>query len=262
MNLFPEQISAVGARQLEAQLQLFRSAANSALDGAEQLAALQFATTRGALDKSTELLRQVAAARDPRDLFALVNQNQFPLDSVFAYQRKLFGIATALTGAVAGLPRVITPAASAALQKLAALPPVAGVSVVADRIIEQTSEVVETLADDTAHATAAVVQAADPAPVVDDIIEQTNELVEKMAADAEQALEAPTVAASSDAETDAAAAPIAELNPVAAAAGHQPPQASAAPFTVASSDTPIEVEQVAPAAPVNVAKPAGRPRKK
>lgn len=180
---------------------------------------------------------------------------------MFVYQRKLFGIATALTGAVAGLPRVITPAASAALQKLAALPPVAGVSV-AERIIEQTSEVVGTLADDTAHATASVVQAADPLPVVDDIIEQTNELVEKMAADAEQALEAPTVAASSDAETDAAAAPIAELNPVAAAAGHQPPQASAAPFTVASSDSPIEVEQVAPAAPVNVAKPAGRPRKK
>jgi phasin family protein len=278
MNLFPEQISAAGARQLEAQLQIFRSAAGSALDGAEQFAALQFAATRGALEKSTELLRQVAAAKDPRDLFALVGQGQFQLDSVLAYQRKLFGIATAMTGSVAGLPRAATPAASAALQKLAALPPVAEVTVVADHIIEQTEEVVEQLADEASAAPAAAPAPAPAAtapapaqPVVDDIIEQTNEVVEELAelpADAEQPLEAPTSAPTSEPPAPASAEPIAELTPVAAAAGHQEPQPSAAPFTVASSDTPIEVEQVEPtqpmlaAAAVDVAKSSGRQRKK
>ncbi|MDB5959622.1 MAG: hypothetical protein JWP59_916 [Massilia sp.] len=280
MNLFPEQISAVGARQLEAQLQIFRSAAGSALDGAEQFAALQFAATRGALEKSTELLRQVAAAKDPRDLFALVGQGQFQLDSVLAYQRKLFGIATAMTSSVTGLPHAVTPAASAAMQKLAALPPVAEVTVVADHIIEQTEEVVEQLADEVTEAPAAAPAAADapaaPAapvePVVDDIIEQTNEVVEELAelpADAERPLDAPTSAPTSEPQTPAPASaePIAELTPVAAAAGHQEPQPSAAPFTVASSDTPIEVEQVEPpqpmhAAPVEAAKSGGRQRKK
>src|SRR4051812_13732015 len=109
MNLFPEQISAAGARQLEAQLQFFRSAAGSALDGAEQLSALHFAATRGALEKSSALMRQMAAARDPRDLFALAGQTQSQLDSVLAYQRKLFGIATAMSGSVIGLPGIVTP---------------------------------------------------------------------------------------------------------------------------------------------------------
>lgn len=270
MNLFPEQISAAGARQLEAQLQFFRSAAGSALDGAEQLAALQFAATRGALEKSTELLRQVAAAKDPRDLLTLANHSHFQLDSMLAYQRKLFGIATAMSGSVIGLPGIVTPAASAALQKLAALPlvaspipsPVAEVTLIADRIIEETNEVVEQLADDTAEALAA---APAPAPVtpppVDDIIEQTNEVVETLAADAESVAAAPTI----EAAAQAAAEPIAELTAVAAATGHQEPQPSAAPFTVGSSDTPIEVEQVEPvdaAPPVAGAKSGGRPRKK
>lgn len=272
MNLFPEQISAAGARQLEAQLQFFRSAAGSALDGAEQLAALQFAATRGALEKSTELLRQVAAAKDPRDLLTLANHSHFQFDSMLAYQRKLFGIATAMSGSVIGLPGIVTPAASAALQKLAALPPVASpipspvaeVTLIADRIIEETNEVVEQLADDTTEAPAAAAPAPVPVmppPVVDDIIEQTNEVVETLAADAESVAAAPTV----EAAAQAAAEPIAELTAVAAATGHQEPQPSAAPFTVGSSDTPIEVEQVEPvdAAPqVAVAKSGGRPRKK
>ena len=205
MNLFPEQISAAGARQLEAQLQFFRSAAGSALDGAEQLAALQFAATRGALEKSTELLRQVAAAKDPRDLLTLANHSHFQLDSMLAYQRKLFGIATAMSGSVIGLPGIVTPAASAALQKLAALPPVASpvaeVTLIADRIIEETNEVVEQLADDTAEALAAAARARVPVtpPVVDDIIEQTNEVVETLAADAESVAAAPTVEAAAQA---------------------------------------------------------------
>ena len=72
MNLFPEQISAAGSRQLEAQLQMLTKRHRHArFDSAEKLMALHFEATRGTLEQSTALLRQVAAAKDPRDLFAL-----------------------------------------------------------------------------------------------------------------------------------------------------------------------------------------------
>lgn len=254
MNLFPDQISAVGARQFDAQLQLFRSAAGSALDGAEQFAALQFATTRGALDTSTELLRQVAAARDPRDLFALVKHTRAQFDSVLAYQTRLFGIASAMSGSVVGLQGSVTPTASAALQKLAALPPVspvAAVAAVAEHLIEQNTAVADHLAADTIEMASTVrdVEVEVESAVVDDIIEQTNDVVEQIKAQDEAAMsaEAPTM----EALAPAPAEPIAELTPVAAATGHQEPQPSAAP-----------VEAAGAATPVSTAKSGGKGRKK
>jgi phasin family protein len=247
MNLLPDQMSAVGARQIDAQLQMLHSVAGSALDGIEQWTALQFTTTRDALEQSTQLLRELAAARDPRDLFALTKQARTQFDSLLSYQSRLFGIAAAMSGTVVGLPRAVTPAASAALQKLASLPPVAATTPVqlaieVDHIIEQTSDVVEAFADEAAQVAApaaslAPAPAPAPAPAADDIIEQTNEVVETLAAEQAPAVE--------------------EATPPAV-------EAAAAPFTVASTATPIEVEPLAPAAtpPVSVAKPAGRQRKK
>ncbi|WP_426192943.1 TIGR01841 family phasin [Massilia sp. DWR3-1-1] len=242
MNLLPDQMSAAGARQIDAQLQMLHSVAGSALDGIEQWTALQFTTTRDALEQSTQLLRELAAARDPRDLFALTKQARTQFDNLLTYQSRLFGIATAMSGTVVGLPRAVTPAASAALQKLASLPPVAATTPVqlaieVDHIIEQTNDVVEAFADEAAQV-AAPAAAPAPAPAADDIIEQTNDVVETLAAEQAPAIEEATP-------------------PVNA-------EAAAAPFTVASTATPIEVESLAPAAtpPVSVAKPAGRQRKK
>lgn len=125
MNLFPEQISAAGSRQLEAQFQLLRSATGTAFDSAEKLMALHFDATRNSIETSTKLMRQVAAARDPRDFFALGNNTQAQFDSMLAYHRKLFTIASSITTSLAGVQPVTTPVANAALEKLAALPPVA-----------------------------------------------------------------------------------------------------------------------------------------
>lgn len=275
MNLFPEQVSAVGKRQLDAQLQLqlqvLNTVAGSALDGAEQFAALQFATTRNALEKSTELLRQVAAARDPRDLFALTKHARSSFDTLLAYQSRLFGIATAMSGAAVGLPRVVTPAASAALQKLASLPAIADVTDVLDVMDVVADQVEHVVSASSAAPAAAAAHAAAPAAMVDDIIEQTSEVVEALAEQARQeaaeALQAPTSAA----PDDAAATPIAELTAVAAAAGHQQPQPSAAPMP---DNDGIDVAPVAPAqaqahaqaasasAPVVTTKSGGRQRKK
>lgn len=141
MNLFPDQVSALGAAgvrqldvQLQLQMQLFGNAASRAFDGAEQFAALQFATTRSALDTSADLLRQIVVARDPRDLFALTKQARVSFDNMLDYQRRLFGIvsAAAMSGAVGSMPHAVTPTASAALQKLAALPAVSDMHHLAD----------------------------------------------------------------------------------------------------------------------------------
>lgn len=141
MNLFPDQVSALGAAgvrqldvQLQLQMQLFGNAASRAFDGAEQFAALQFATTRSALDTSADLLRQIVVARDPRDLFALTKQARVSFDNMLDYQRRLFGIvsAAAMSGAVGSMPHAVTPTASAALQKLAALPAVSDMNHLAD----------------------------------------------------------------------------------------------------------------------------------
>jgi len=136
MNLFPEQISAAGSRQLEAQFQLLRSATGSAFDSAEKLMALHFDTTRSTLEKTTSLMRQLSAAKDPRDFFALASDTQSQVESVLAYQRKLVNIASSMTSSIAGLRPSVTPVANAALEKLAALPPVAEQAVEAVEAVE------------------------------------------------------------------------------------------------------------------------------
>jgi phasin family protein len=170
--------------------------------------ALHFDATRSTLEQSSALLRQVAAARDPRDFFALASQTQAQIDSVLAYQRKLFGVATSLTSALTGVPPAVTPAASAALEKLAALPPVAE---------PLTPAFEETVAQPATQPTEVAVELIDAAsaPVA--------------------APELPP------------AEPIAELTPVAAAAGHQEQHPSAAPVQEPTElGTPVEASTPAP----------------
>jgi phasin family protein len=171
MNLLPEQISAAGSRQLEAQLQLLKSATGTAFDGAEKLLALHFDTTRSALEKSTTLLRQVATAKDPRDLFALAKDSQSQLDSMLAYQRKLFGIATAMTSSLVGLQGRATPVANAAMEQLEALPAVAEQTV--HVVVERIEEAVEPVAPVLAAAPAAPLAEPETPPPAEPIAELT-----------------------------------------------------------------------------------------
>lgn len=111
MALIPAQFSEARAQQLEAQFNLFRTLTGKAFEGAEKLIALNFDTTRAALEKSTALVRQVAAAKDPRDLISITGQTQSQFESVLAYSRQLFGIATSLAVVpVAAAPAAVAPA--------------------------------------------------------------------------------------------------------------------------------------------------------
>jgi phasin family protein len=201
MNVFPDQITAAGKGQIDSQMHLLRSAAGTAFDSAEKLLALNFDAARASLDHSNSLLRQMAAAKDPRDLLALASQGQSQLDRMLAYQRKLFGLASSLGSSLVGLQAPVTPAASAALEKLASLPAVAETT---PPVLEKAAEVTVELID------SASVPLAEP--------------------------DLP------------AAAPIAELTPVAAATGHVEAHPSAAPM-----------QEDAPAPAV---KTAGRNKKK
>ncbi|WLI88186.1 phasin family protein [Massilia sp. R2A-15] len=121
MSLIPAQFSEARAQQLDAQFNLFRTFTGKAFEGAEKLIALHFDTTRSALEKSTALVRQVAAAKDPRDLIAITGQTQSQFESVLAYGRQLFGIATSM----AVVPPAVAPAVSAPVLAAPAPAPVA-----------------------------------------------------------------------------------------------------------------------------------------
>jgi phasin family protein len=195
MSTFPEQFSEARKSQLDAQFNLIRSFTGRAFDSAEKIIALNFDASRASLEKSSALVRQIMAVKDPRDLFALTREGQSQFDSVMAYGRQLFGI-------------VAAPAVSAAPEAAPAL-------------------------DAPAPAPAAAAEQAPAAPVQASLMP-----------------EAEPVAV----QGGAAAAPVAEPNAIAKAAGKSAelPKPSAASFPVPSSSKPIEV---APVKPVEAAPP-------
>jgi phasin family protein len=95
MSNLPEQFSQVRQSQIDAQLNFFRTFTGKAFDSAEKIIALNFDASRASLEKSSALVRQIISAKDPRDLFALTSQTQSQFDSMLAYSRRLFGIASA-----------------------------------------------------------------------------------------------------------------------------------------------------------------------
>jgi phasin family protein len=107
MSPLPEQFSEARNLQIDAQFKLLGTFTGKAFDSAEKVIALNIDASRASLEKSSVLVRQMIAARDPRDLLALASETQSQFDSVLAYGRRLFGIAT---GVAAAAPAPATPA--------------------------------------------------------------------------------------------------------------------------------------------------------
>lgn len=83
----------VAARQhVATQLAFFQALTTRALENAERILALNIQTTRATLDQTSGVVRQLATARDPRDLLVLGAQSQQHLETAMAYSRKLFEI--------------------------------------------------------------------------------------------------------------------------------------------------------------------------
>ena len=115
MSPLPEQFSEARKSQLDAQFDFFRTFTGKAFDNAEKIFALNFDASRASLEKSSALVRQMIAAKDPRDLLALTSQTQSQFDSMLAYSRRLFGIAASAAA--------VTPAATPASPALSIVAP-------------------------------------------------------------------------------------------------------------------------------------------
>ena len=122
MTSLPEQFSAARLTQLDNGFNLVQSFSNQALDQTSRVIALQLNASRTAIEQSTAAARQLLAARDPRDLFALGSQSQQQLKSLFDYGSELFSIVagakfTPLRSYSADALNAITTANAAAAQK-------------------------------------------------------------------------------------------------------------------------------------------------
>jgi phasin family protein len=115
MSTLPEQFSEARKLQVEAQFNFFHTFTGKAFESAEKIIALNIEASRASLEKSSALVRQMIAVKDPRDLFALTGQSQSQFDNSLAYGRQLFGIAAGMgaitPAAPAQAPSLPTPAA-------------------------------------------------------------------------------------------------------------------------------------------------------
>ena len=192
MSSITEQFSAVTKSQLEAQFQIFNTLAHTAVDSAEKLIALHLSAGKASVEKSSAAAKQLLEVKDAKELFSITRDTPTGLDSVLAYSRELFAIAS---GAQAELIRstrtpllqvrqdVVQPVTKAANPVVAAVVPAAPT---AAAVIETPAAAPVALAAPDAPPLAAPVAtpAAEPAPVATNI---QDAVASAVAADAETA---------------------------------------------------------------------------
>jgi phasin family protein len=93
MISFPEQLSAAGGWQFDAQLNFMRAFTGQAFATAERVLALNISASRASVERSANTVRQMFAITDPRDLFTVGAQAQEQLSALFEYGNELFNIA-------------------------------------------------------------------------------------------------------------------------------------------------------------------------
>ncbi len=91
----PQQLSDAAKSQWETQLDIFHTLSNKVFDSTDQIIALNLDTGKAALAKTTETAQQLLAVQDPRELISYgTSQAQPAIESILAYSRQLFGIAS------------------------------------------------------------------------------------------------------------------------------------------------------------------------
>lgn len=108
----PNKLSEAGKQQLAKQLDFFQALTNRAFENAERILALNIQATRATLEHTSGAVRQLAAARDPRDLLALGTQQQQQMEAAIAYGRKLMDITNSPAPAAVADPAPASAAAS------------------------------------------------------------------------------------------------------------------------------------------------------
>ncbi|MGK5024531.1 phasin family protein [Janthinobacterium sp. RB2R34] len=91
----PEQLSSAAKSQWETQLQLFSTFGHTVFDGAEKIIALHLDASKAAMAKTADTAQHLLAANDARELLSYSSSQAQPaIESVLAYSRQLFGIAS------------------------------------------------------------------------------------------------------------------------------------------------------------------------
>src|SRR5450830_2095836 len=97
VNMFslPEQFSQTAKAQLENQLQIFSTLTSKVFESAEKIIALNINTSKAAISHTAETAHHLLETQDPRDFFSYSSSQAQPqIESVLAYSRQLFGIAS------------------------------------------------------------------------------------------------------------------------------------------------------------------------
>lgn len=91
----PEQLSSAAKSQWETQLQIFSTLSNQVFDGAEKIIALNLDASKAAIARTADTAQHLLAAHDAREFLSYsTSQAQPGIESVLAYSRQLFGIAS------------------------------------------------------------------------------------------------------------------------------------------------------------------------
>lgn len=93
MSSITEQLSATSKSQFESQLNFLNNVLKKAVDGAEQVVALNISTAKNAAERSAAATRQLIEAKDARAVLELARPLS-AIEGLFAYGRELFTIAS------------------------------------------------------------------------------------------------------------------------------------------------------------------------
>lgn len=121
----PEQLSSAAKSQWETQLQLFSTFGHTVFDGAEKIIALHLDASKAAIARTTGNAQHLLAAHDAREFLQYsTSQAQPGIESVLAYSRELFGIASSTQAQLLDVAKArldqSSPAAAAAPASTAA----------------------------------------------------------------------------------------------------------------------------------------------
>lgn len=94
MSSITETFSAATKSQLEAQFQILNSLATTAVDSAEKVIALNISTTKASVEKSSAAAKKLLGVKDPKEFFTLSASEPASFDSLLAYGRELYSIAS------------------------------------------------------------------------------------------------------------------------------------------------------------------------
>lgn len=235
MTSLPEQFSAASTRQLSAQLdaqfRFFHTFATQALDNVSRLALLNVSASRDSVERSSQALRQLAGATQPRDLLALRNHAEEQVRGLMNYGRELFNITA--NAQPYGL-RTIAPEAA---------PAVAVAAIVRETLVPEAPQqapeaAVQAAETVTESVTEAVTEVATEA--VTKQVEQAPQLTETAVAPEPFVVEQAEPVATADevqASILAEPVPVSEPKPIAKAIGKGAPKAAAVPQPLAA---PVE----------------------